>query len=53
LLDRRRFVGFTSDGEGASDLSGSSTVDNSRVADEGADNAEGVMESTLGLIDDL
>lgn len=53
LLDRSDLVGLVRDGDGARNLGCASAVDDAVVADEVADDAEGVVERSLGLVDDL
>ena len=50
---RAYVVGGVSDGDGAGDFGGTTTVDDAVVADEVPDDAESVVEGALGLIDDL
>lgn len=53
LFNRSDVVGGLGNGDGASDFGGSSSVDDAVVADEVADDTECVVESALGLVDDL
>lgn len=46
-------ISVLGDGKAACDLSSSTTVDNTVVADEVADNADGVVKTALGLLNDL
>lgn len=45
-------VGGLGDGESAADLSGTTTVHDSVVADQVACDADGVVQGALGLVDD-
>lgn len=41
------------DGEGAGNLSGTTAVDDTVIADQVADDAEGVVQGSLSLVDEL
>lgn len=53
LLDAGGVVGGVRNGERACNLGGSSSVHDAVVLNQVADNAEGVVERTLGLVNDL
>lgn len=53
MLETRGLDCCVFDGERTGDFSCSSTVHNTVVADKVADNAEGIVERSLGFVDDL
>jgi len=53
LLESGRFHGRVFDRETAGDFGRAAAVDDAVVADEVADDAEGVVKRALGFVDDL
>eukprot|EP00050_Salpingoeca_kvevrii_P010683 m.9769 g.9769 ORF g.9769 m.9769 type:complete len:527 (-) comp3015_c0_seq2:171-1751(-) len=49
LLERLDLISLLGDGEAACNLSSTASIDDTRVADEVADYADGVVQTTLGL----
>jgi hypothetical protein len=53
LLDRGDLVGLLGNGDRGADLGRASSVDDPVVTDEVPDDADGVVQSSFGLVDDL
>ena len=53
LLNSLNFIGFVSDLDRAAELGGTTTSDDGRVLDHVTDDADGVMEGPLSLVEDV